>query len=72
MNEDSDHLELSRLLEEAKLSIEPMSPDQQKKWVREDVIAEEISEILVKHPEYYDEVCARVGRIFPKPKSKFP
>lgn len=70
MNEDSDRLQLSRLLEEAKLSIEPMFPDQQKKWVREDLIAQEISGILVKHPEYYDEVRAHLGGIFPKPKTE--
>jgi predicted lipoprotein len=69
-NEDSDRLALSRLLQEAKLSIQPMFPDQQKKWVAQSPLAQGISAILVKHPEYYDEVRAHVGGIFPKPKMK--
>jgi len=57
-NEHSDHLALTRLLQEAKPLMEPMFPDQQKKWVAESPLAQEISAILVKHPEYYDEVRA--------------
>jgi len=47
-----------------------MSDNQQKKWVAESPLAQEISEILVRHPEYYVEFRALVGGIFPKPKSK--
>jgi hypothetical protein len=66
---DSDHLELTRLLQETKPILEPMFPDQKKKWVAESPLAQEICAMLVKHPEYYDEVTAHVGGIFPKPKS---
>jgi hypothetical protein len=47
----------------------PMFPDQVKKWVVDSPLAQEISTILVKHPEYYDEIYAHVGGIFPRPKS---
>jgi len=47
-----------------------MSDNQQKKWVAESPLAQEISEILAKHPEYYVEFRTLVGGIFPKPKSK--
>jgi hypothetical protein len=67
-NEHPDHLELTRMLQEAKPLMAPMFPDQQKKWVAESPLAQEISAILVKHPEYYDEVRAHFGGIFPKPK----
>ena len=67
-NEHSDHLALTRLLQEAKPLMEPMFPDQQKKWVAESPLAQQISAILVEHPEYYDEVRAHVGGIFPNPK----
>ena len=66
---DADHLELMRLLQQAKPLMEPMFPDQRKKWVAESPLAQEISAILVKHPEYYDEISSHVGGIFPKPKS---
>lgn len=66
---DSDHLELTRLLNETKPILEPMFPDQKKKWVAESALAQEICAMLVKHPEYYDEVAARCGAIFPKPTS---
>ena len=47
----------------------PMFPDQQKVWLAESPLAQEIKSILVKHPEYYDEVRAVVGPdAFPKPK----
>jgi hypothetical protein len=68
-NEHADHLELTRLLQEAKPLTEPLFPDQQKKWAAESPLAQEISAILVKHPEYYDEIHAYVGGMFPKPKS---
>ncbi|HXW62855.1 MAG TPA: hypothetical protein VEJ45_09660 [Candidatus Acidoferrales bacterium] len=68
-NEHPDYLELTRLLREAKPLMAPMFPDQKKKWVTESPLAQEISAILLKHPEYYEEVRAHVGGIFPKPKS---
>jgi hypothetical protein len=46
-----------------------MFPDQRNSWVAESPLAQEISAMLVKHPEYYDEVRAHIGGIFPKPKS---
>jgi hypothetical protein len=66
-NENADHLELMRLLQEAKPLMEPLFPDQQKKWAAGSPLAQEISGILVKHPEYYDEIRAHVGEIFPNP-----
>jgi hypothetical protein len=68
-NENADHLELTRLLQQAKPLMEPMFPDQRKKWVAESPLAQEISAILVKHPEYYEEISAQVSGMFPKPKS---
>jgi hypothetical protein len=66
--EDPDHLELTRLLQEAKPLTEPLFPDQQKKWAAESPLAQEIAAILMKHPEYYDEIRTRVGEIFRNPK----
>ena len=68
-NEHPDHLQLKQLLEEAKALMLPMFPDQQKVWVAESPLGQEIKSILAKHPEYYDEISAHVGSIFPKPKS---
>jgi hypothetical protein len=68
-NENTDHVELTRMLQEAKPLLEPMFPDQRKKWVSESPLAREISTILTKHPEYYDEVSAHVGTIFSKPRN---
>jgi hypothetical protein len=68
-NEHPDHLQLTSLLQQAKPLMEPMFPDQRKKWVADSPLAQEISAILAKHPEYYDEISAHVGSIFPKPKS---
>lgn len=68
-NERPDHLQLNELLEEAKALMLPMFPDQQKVWVAESPLAQEIKLILAKHPEYYDEVRAAVGEVFPKPKA---
>ncbi len=68
-NELADHLELTTLLKQAKPLLEPMFPDQRKKWVAESPLAQEISAILVKHPEYYDEITAHMGQIFSKPRS---
>jgi hypothetical protein len=67
-NGNSDHLQLERLLQEAKPLMLQMFPDQQKKWLAESPLAQEISAILTKHPEYYDEVRAVVGGAFPAPK----
>jgi len=64
---DTDRLELSRLLEQAKLLLEPLYPDQLKQWAAESPLAQEISALLAKHPEYYDEIHAQVGGLFAKP-----
>jgi len=68
-NEQSDHLQLKQLLEQAKPLMLQMFPDQQKVWVDESPLAQEIKSILAKHPEYYDEVHAAVGDVFAKPKA---
>lgn len=68
-NENTDHAELLRLLQEAKPLMEPLFPDQRKAWATDSPLAQEISQILAKHPEYYDEVQAHVGDLFAKPKS---
>ena len=65
--EDPDHLELTRLLHAAKPLTEPLFPGQRKKWAAASPLAQEISAILVKHPEYYDEIRTHVGEIFPNP-----
>ena len=69
-NEDSDHLQLRGLLQQAKRLLIPMSPIQQNEWVANSPLAQEISIILAKHPEYYAEFRALVGGIFPEPKVK--
>ena len=68
-NEHPDHLQLTSLLQQAKPLSQPMFPDQKKRRVADSPLAQEISTILAKHPEYYDEISAHVGSIFPKPKS---
>jgi len=68
-NENPDHLELTRLLQQAKPLMEPLFPDQKKSWAADSPLAQEIAMILVKHPEYYDEIRAHVGDVFPKPRS---
>ena len=68
-NEPSKHFELRYLLEEAKQIVLPMSPDQRKKWVAESRIAQEITAILVQHPQYYEEFRPFVGGLFPEPIS---
>jgi hypothetical protein len=67
-SEASDHLQLWDLLQSAKPLLVSMFPEQKKKWVADSPLAQEISAILVKHPEYYDEFRALVGGIFPEPK----
>ena len=69
MSEDPDHLKLQQLLGEAKALNLPMFPDQQKVWVAESPLAQEIKSILARHPEYYAEVRAVVGGVFPQPNS---
>jgi len=68
-NEETDHLELIRLLKEAKPLTEPLFSDQKKEWAAGSPLAQEISAILIKHPEYYDEIRAHVGEIFPNPNA---
>jgi hypothetical protein len=69
-NDVPDRVRLTQLLQEAKPLMLPMFPDQQKKWLSESPLAQEIKSILVNHPEYYDDVRAVVGPdAFPKPKS---
>ncbi|MGA7222893.1 MAG: hypothetical protein WA673_15630 [Candidatus Acidiferrales bacterium] len=69
MSEDPDHLKLKELLEEAKALELPLFSDQQKVWVSESPLAQEIKSILAKHPEYYAEIRAVVGGVFSEPKS---
>ncbi|MGA7854050.1 MAG: hypothetical protein WCA15_12050 [Candidatus Acidiferrales bacterium] len=69
MGEDADHLKLKELLEEAKALNLTMFPDQQKLWVAESPLAQEIKSILARHPEYYAEIRAVVGGVFPQPNS---
>jgi hypothetical protein len=69
MSEEPDHVKLKQLLEEAKSLELPLFPDQQKVWVEESPLAQEIKSILAKHPEYYAEIRAVVGGVFPQPKS---
>jgi len=69
-NEHPDHLHLRDLLQQAKRLLIPMPPIQQNKWVANSPLAQEISIILAKHPEYYAEFRALVGGLFPEPKSK--
>jgi hypothetical protein len=67
-SENPDHAELKKLLEQAKSLNLKMFPDQQKVWVAESPLAQQIKSILAKHPEYYAEITAVVGGVFPKPK----
>ncbi len=69
-NEHPDHAQLTTLLEEAKALNLTMFPDQQKVWVAESPLAQEIKSILAKHPEYYAEVRAAVGNVFPEQAGK--
>ena len=64
---DPDRLELSRLLQQAKPLVAPLYPDQQKQWAEESPLAQEISALLARHPDYYDEIHAQIGGIFAKP-----
>jgi len=67
-NEHLDNLRLKQLLEEAKPLMLSLFPDQQKVWLAESPLAQEIKSILAEHPEYYAEVRAVVGGVFPEPR----
>jgi hypothetical protein len=70
-NETADHVRLVQLLQEATPLMLPLYPDQQRLWLQESPLAQEIKSILVRHPEYYDEVRAAVGNdAFAKPMQK--
>ena len=49
----TNNLQLRQLLEEAKPLMLVLFPDQQKVWLAESPLAQEIKSILAKHPEYY-------------------
>ena len=68
--ENSDHSQFTTMLEEAKALMLPMFPDQQKVWVSESPLGQEIKQMLAKHPDYYAEVRAAVGNVFPDPQGK--
>ena len=68
-NESPDRLQLKQLLDQAKPLMLPMVPDQRKKWLSESPLAQEIKSLLANHPEYYEDVRAAVGDVFPNPKS---
>jgi hypothetical protein len=68
--DNSDHAQFLTMLEEAKALMLPMFPDQQKVWVSESPLGQEIKTMLAKHPEYYAEIRAAVGDVFPEPKEK--
>jgi len=67
-SQNPDHQQLVTLLEQAKALNLTMFPDQQKVWVAESPLAQEIKLLLAKHPEYYAEISAVVGPVFPAPK----
>jgi len=67
-SEHPDHLQLRQLLEQAKPLMLTMYPDQQRVWVAESPLAQEIKSILAKHPEYDAEIRAVVGGVFPEPR----
>jgi len=67
--ENPDREELTRLLNTAKPLLEPMYPDQLKAWVADSPLAQEISALLAKHPEYYDEINSHIAGAFEKPKA---
>jgi hypothetical protein len=65
--QNPDRRELSRLLEQAKPLVAALYLDQQKQWAVESPLAQEISVLLAKHPEYYEEIHTQFGAIFAKP-----
>lgn len=65
--QNPDRLELSRLLQQAKPLVAPLYPDEQKQWAAGSPLAQEISALLAKNPEFYDEIHAQIGGIFAKP-----
>jgi len=62
--QNAERLALSRLLQQAKPLVAPLYPDQRKQWAAESPLAQEISTLLAKHPEYYEEVYAQLGEIY--------
>ena len=68
--EPADHLELRKLLEQAKPLMLPMFPELQKTWAAESPLGQGIKSILTEHPEYLPEVRAVVGGAFPDPNAK--
>jgi hypothetical protein len=66
-NEDSDHLRLRGLLQQAKLLLLPMSDNQQEKWVAESPLAQEISAILAKSGLPVVEKDGRVTNVYSNP-----
>jgi hypothetical protein len=69
-NENADHARLVQLLEEATPLMLPMYPEEQRVWLKESPLAQEIKAILARHPEYYEEVYAAVGDVFAEAKQK--
>lgn len=67
--EHPDQTELKRLLNEAKPLLAPLFPDQLKAWAEDSPLAQEISALLAKHPEFYDEINSHIGGVFRKPAS---
>ena len=65
--EESDRIELFRLLQQAKPLVEPLYPDQRKQWVEGSPVAQEICALLAKHPEYHAEIRAEIGGMFDQP-----
>jgi hypothetical protein len=63
-HEHPDHIKLFRLLQQARPIVMPMFPDQRKRWIEESPLAQEISAVLARHPEYYDEFRTLDGGIF--------
>jgi hypothetical protein len=60
-NDHPDHLGLKQLLNEARPAMHELFPGQQKVWVAERPLAQQIHSIPVRHPEYFAEVRAAVG-----------
>jgi len=69
-NESEEHFEFRTLLQEARPIVIGMFPDQKKKWAAEDTLAQEISDILANHPEYYQELGSEFAGIFPDPRGE--
>ena len=70
-NELEAHIELRKLLEQAKPLMLPMFPELQKTWAAESPLGQEIESILAEHPQYYAEVRAAIGEAFPDCDRRF-